>query len=280
MAQRGGGGVSRTRTGKSKKAPPEEPTAVVGPTVKSAERALMILEYFDDIQASATVMEIAASLKIPQSSTSGLLKTLSTLGYLDYDRRKRTYIPTGRVALLGSWANPDLVVGGRVVELMKDLNALTGHTILLATRQEHYIQLVYAIHGRQPNTPRVSRGVRRSVVAASSGYVLLGPVPDPEIKRLVVRYNAEKRADEPELNIDELLSIVQKARKDGYAMRSSTTRIGGTSLAVPLVGMEGRAFAICVGSTVSEEITSQKEKILKLIRSKIEEYLGTTAMAV
>jgi hypothetical protein len=83
------------------------------PAVKSAERVLKILEFFDDIQARATVMDIADTLGLPQSSTSSLLKSLVTLGYLEYEPSNRTYLPTGRVALLGSRVNPQFVVGGK-----------------------------------------------------------------------------------------------------------------------------------------------------------------------
>ena len=63
------------------------------PAVKSAERVLKILEFFDDIQARATVMDIADTLGLPQSSTSSLLKSLVTLGYLEYEPTNRTYLP-------------------------------------------------------------------------------------------------------------------------------------------------------------------------------------------
>jgi DNA-binding IclR family transcriptional regulator len=247
-------------------------------TVKSAERVLKILEYFDDIQTSATVMDIADTLKLPQSSTSALLRTLTTLGYLDNDRSKRTYIPTGRVALLGSWTNPDLVVGGRAVELVRDINEETGHTVLLVTRREQEIQLIHSIHDRAPDRPYVSRGARRSLVASATGYVLLAPVPDAEIRKMVFRYNANKRRTGPEIDTNELLAIVRKARIDGYAVRSSTQLIGGASLAVPLLGSAGRIFALAVGSSVSEEIFGNQQELLALIRSKVKYYFGSNSI--
>jgi DNA-binding IclR family transcriptional regulator len=256
----------------------EEHEWVDASTVKSAERVLKILEYFDDIQMSATVMDVAQTLKMPQSSTSALLRTLTELGYLDLDRRKRTYIPTGRVALLGSWTNPDLVVGGRAVELQRDINEVTGHTVLLVTRRAHDIQLIHAIHARAPDRPYVSKGARRSVVAAATGYVLLGSVSEAEIRKMVFRYNANVNKTGPDVDVAELLSTVQKARVDGYAIRASTKLVGGACLAVPLQGTADRIFALGVGSSVSEEILKDKQELLGLIRSKIEYYFGSGAV--
>ncbi|MGZ3338702.1 MAG: helix-turn-helix domain-containing protein, partial [Reyranella sp.] len=52
--------------------------------IKSAERALAILEYFQEKRRAATVGDIAGALSLPQSSTSMLVKCLVSLGYLEY----------------------------------------------------------------------------------------------------------------------------------------------------------------------------------------------------
>src|SRR5690349_21704846 len=94
--------------------PPAEVLATAVPTVvdaapgrpsvvKSAGRVLEILEFFDEIRREASEAEIAHKLAYPQSSTSALLKSLTRLGYLDYDAASRTYLPSPRVALLGTW---------------------------------------------------------------------------------------------------------------------------------------------------------------------------------
>src|SRR3954467_12300537 len=71
--------------------------------VKSAGRVLQVLEFFDEVQREARVQEIAERLSFPQSSTSVLLKCLVQLGYLDYDANSRSFLPSPRVALLGTW---------------------------------------------------------------------------------------------------------------------------------------------------------------------------------
>ncbi len=71
--------------------------------VKSAARVLEVFEFFAGRKAPATVGEVCASLGYPQSSTSVLLKSLLTLGYLSYDGTTRRYAPSVKVARLGSW---------------------------------------------------------------------------------------------------------------------------------------------------------------------------------
>lgn len=76
--------------------------------VKSAIRTLEILEYFDEVQQPPNIVAVATALDYPQSSTTALLRSLTTMGYLHYNSRKRTYVPTDRVPFLGSWINPAL----------------------------------------------------------------------------------------------------------------------------------------------------------------------------
>ena len=58
-----------------------------------------VFEFFAERQAPARLTEVARALGYPASSTFVLLKSLRSLGYLDYDRNDRTFLPTLRSAL-------------------------------------------------------------------------------------------------------------------------------------------------------------------------------------
>ena len=72
--------------------------------VKSARRAFEILELFDRERRPLALKDILEALGYPASSGSALLKSLVALGYLDYDRDRRTYFPTMRISALGGAA--------------------------------------------------------------------------------------------------------------------------------------------------------------------------------
>ena len=97
-------------------------------TVKSARRVLEILELFSQGLRKATVMTVANALTYPQSSTSVLLSSLATLGFLRFDPADRTYSPTLRVMLLGSWLQDELFGQGSLVAVMEQLRKRTGQT--------------------------------------------------------------------------------------------------------------------------------------------------------
>jgi DNA-binding IclR family transcriptional regulator len=64
---------------------------------------LEAFEYFAHRKSPATVGEICADLRYPQSSTSVLLKTLQAMGYLHYELRSRRYAPAEKVRRLSRW---------------------------------------------------------------------------------------------------------------------------------------------------------------------------------
>ncbi|HEX7943640.1 MAG TPA: helix-turn-helix domain-containing protein, partial [Phenylobacterium sp.] len=78
-------------------------TAPPGRKIKSAERTIALFELFSREQQPFTVSHVARRLGVPQPSISMLLRNLREMGYLEYEPTSRTFTPSIRVALLGSW---------------------------------------------------------------------------------------------------------------------------------------------------------------------------------
>ena len=69
--------------------------------IKSARRVFEIMEFFDRARRPLGLKAICDELRYPVSSGAAMLKSLVTLGYLEYDRKTQTYLPTMRIAVLG-----------------------------------------------------------------------------------------------------------------------------------------------------------------------------------
>ncbi len=110
-------------------------------SIKSAERTLRLFELFARRQERLTVGEIARGLVIPQPSASMLLTNLTEMGYLEYDRFDRSYAPTIRVTLLGSWIGPRL--GGRqsLASRLDDLHRSLDEYIFVGIQNGAHAQI-------------------------------------------------------------------------------------------------------------------------------------------
>lgn len=251
-----------------------EPLPLEQKTVKSAGRVLEILEYFDDVQQPATVMEVADTLGYPQSSTSALLRSLVALGYLNYDRYKRTYVTSHRVALLGSWVSSDFISEGSVLSLMKELSELTGDTIVLAMRNGLYVQYIHIIQATSAARLHVTLGTTRPLAASGTGFAMLSTLSDHEIRRIVMRVNADADEGEPHIKLADVMQHVEHARRAGYAFTSDMVTRGGGMIAAPLPGPRGSSALVVGIGGISEVMRSREAELAGILTGCIAARLG------
>ena len=237
--------------------------------VKSAGRALQILEYFDDVRHVANVIEISRALSYPQSSTSILLRSLVTLGYLDYDRSARTYRPTNRVRLLGSWIDPYLFHGDALLDLMSELNDETSDLVMLATRNALNSQYIYVAQAKTALRLHLTPGTTRPIATSVTGWILLSKLPDLEVAKLVRRINAEAGPNEPMVRAPELLRRLEEIRRTGYAYSRSQITPGAAVLAMPLPAeLAQTPLVIAIGGP-AERLEARLESLIALVSDKI-----------
>src|SRR5581483_9287343 len=158
--------------------------------VKSARRVFEVLEEFDRLRRPLTLKEISDGLAYPTSSAQALLKSLVVLGYLEYDRPSRTYLPTMRIAAVGRWVAEDLFGEGEVLPVMRALRDETGETVMLGVRSDLFAHYVHVVRGEDaPLTSAPAPGSVRPLGRCGIGRLLLSALPDAEIDLIVRRIN-------------------------------------------------------------------------------------------
>jgi DNA-binding IclR family transcriptional regulator len=243
-------------------------------TVKSAGRVLEILAFFDDLQRHSTVMEIAEGLGYPQSSTSALLRSLVALGYLNYDRYSRTYIPSCRVALLGSWLNSQFITEGAVVSMMKELNEETGDTIVLGVRNSLHVQYIHVIQATNPVRLHMALGTVRPIVASGGGFAVLSALNDAEVVRLVMRSNDELEGKVPRVNARDVLERVASVRQKGYSFTYDMVTPGGGIIAALLPRLADQPHMFVGIGGITDILRAREDELAGLLKRQIELRFG------
>lgn len=242
-----------------------------GHIVKSAQRVIEVFEFFNDLRAGATVADIATALKIPQSSTSVLLRSLHIMGYLYFDQDARTYCPTSRIALLGHWVEPQLVSEGPVIKMVRDLAEQTGFDSFLATRNKLFVQIIHREFAANPKS-HSPIGSGAFLIRAATGHVLMSDMSDRDVTRLVVATNAQLEEDMEPVNSRELLDKLVQVRRDGYAIGS--TQRGGDFLTIavrlPDTLREPMVFGI---SEPAERLGTDLTHWVDVLKSAVRKYL-------
>lgn len=232
--------------------------------IKSAARVLEIFEYFSERQEPASVGDIARSLGFPQSSTSVLLKSLLSLGYLDYDPRARIYTPTMRIAFLGSWVQQRALGGNNLIAVLEQIHAETGELVLLGMQNGVTVQYAHIVESTHPVRMHLKVGTRRPITRAAVGRVLLSLRPDPDIRKILRRINAEEPVAANRIKEGDLMKEIENIRAFGFCETRGSMTPGGGVIATLLDLPEGPPMGVGVGGPI-ERLEESRDHILSVL---------------
>lgn len=236
-------------------------------SVKSAVRVLEVLAYFRSSQRPQSLREICQGLGYPQSSATVLLKNLTQLGYLSYDRGSRLYFPTLQVTRLGDWISHALFGQGEVFEIMQDLHSATGEAVSIALQNDVYIQYIRVIQSTHPLRFVTEEGSMRPLTQSATGWLLMAAHSDAEVERLVRRANIATATSDARQPMELMMQRIRDARRHGWTMAENIPLVGGATICVTLpISAQGRAVVLGMGGTI-ERIAPQKKEYLSLMQN-------------
>ena len=238
--------------------------------VKSAARALKILEHFDAVRGACCARDVAQALGYPTSSTQALLRSLVASGYLHCDPETRQYRPTLRVSLLGAgWIAPELCGSTALQQLVETIAHQTGGTASLLTRNGDAVEALLTSHAGEP----CLRGDAEPLVSGAAGRVLLMGADEGSLRRLLQRLNGEASAHGlPRTDITAFLADLQRLRRHGWIGMAGAQG----EVAMPLFRQQaGGPLALRVAMPASR-LADCAAKTAHIMRGACEATLGDT----
>lgn len=244
--------------------------------IKSAKRVLELFEFFTERRRPLAVGDVVDGLKYPQSSASALLKSLTKLGFLDYDRYRRLYRPTLRVALLGGWVLDNLYSRTNLFNLMEELHRLSGgDALMLGMQNEIYVQYIHVV--QTPDSELswyLKPGTLRPLCRTAAGRILLSRKSDVEVQQLLWRINAEEADSTKRVNIHDLLAEVNQVRAQKYAMTQGSLNPNGGVIAIEMPTPSGQPpMALAIGGPI-EVIRRDRDRLLQLLNDAVRPFRG------
>lgn len=201
--------------------------------MKTIQKALMALELLNEATPLISVGETSKRLKMPKSSTSRLLASLSAVGLLEMDPTTRTYGAgplAGRLgALYRSRVDPNLLVRQKMSELAKS----TGHSCWVGILSGQEIVVLYNAHGNHPVRYVIEPGSHLAAHSTAIGRALLAMLADDDIRQLY-KGAAGGRASFPSVNT--ILREARLTRSRGWSAVAghNFTGVGAIGCAVHL----------------------------------------------
>ncbi len=213
--------------------------------VRSVSRAFEFLEYFRLERRPLSLKAMVDRFGYPLVSTADILKSLLHLGYLSFDVKSKTYLPTPRLFELSSWISQELL---DPFDLMKDLQGLhesSGLAVLLGTTNDVELQTIVNLDGGQVIYGRA----RRCLFTSGTGVALLSALDDEIVERLYRLAATRGFFNRNELRLDDVRLDIAAVRRRGYIASRNCLREGRMVVAMPLpVTYGGRRLALgCSG---------------------------------
>ena len=235
--------------------------------VKSAARVIEVLELFSADPRPHLLKEISTKLGYPQSSTTGLMKSLMSLGYLNYDPARRVYFPTLRVTRLGDWIPNALFGHGRIFDVMNDIHNATGETVAITVLNDVYIQYIKVIQSSHALRFYTDEGSMRVATRSAAGWLLLSMKTDAEIDKIVRRANIAIGNVAERVNVADFIRMMPRIRREQYAYSENVPLLGAATLTVPLpVTLKGQPVVLGIGGYL-ERVRPQRANLIQMLKA-------------
>ncbi|MGT2462313.1 IclR family transcriptional regulator domain-containing protein [Sinomonas atrocyanea] len=209
--------------------------------VQSLARGLAVVRAFDAEHQEMTLSEVAARTALTRATARRFLHTLVELGYVRTDGR--TFSLTPLVLQLGY----AYLSGQRLPELaqpiLEELSHRHGESTSLAILDGTDIVYLARIHTRRIISVGISPGTRFPAHATSMGRVLLAALTPAELAAYFSRAELAPLTPRTLTSREAIEAEVGRVREAGYAVVDQELEVGLRSLAVPVLGADGRTVA-------------------------------------
>lgn len=234
--------------------------------VKSADRALIVLEHLAAARSPRSLAEIADALDIPRSSLHGLLRTMAGRGWLaveDADAGVRYRIGAQALTVGASFLLSDDIVT-RSAALLDQISLDLGETIHLGVLEGP--EVVYlAKRDARHNLRLVSGvGVRLPAYATALGKVLMAELTEAALAPRLTGPRRKLTANTLVEEVD-LLADLADTRARGYAIDDQESTEGVRCFAVALGTTTPRTHAISCSTPVARLDSRLERRIVDLL---------------
>jgi IclR family transcriptional regulator, KDG regulon repressor len=240
--------------------------------VKSASRTLEVLELFSEQRRPLRLHEIYEQLHYPQSSATHLLKSMLKMGYINYNRTTRTYLPTNKIYSLGNWLSSAAYGQSRYHGLSETISQRTDETVAISTQNDLFIQymIIKAPQHEFKMPPPV--GNMRLLTQSTSGMALLSCMSDRQVDKICRHINYYEIDPKNHADTQKVLRDLAWIRHVGYCYWEDHPDPGIASMAFPLgETLHGIPLAVGVGG-IKTRLASRKMELVSILRETIAEF--------
>jgi DNA-binding IclR family transcriptional regulator len=239
------------------------------PIIQSLDRALRIVDLFDEQTTELKITDISARMGLHKSTVHALLRTLQLHGYIDQNAETGKYklglklLEKGQLLLQGldirTVARPHL-------SALSSRTGQTTHLVILDGKEGVYLDKV---EGERAAICYSRIGRRVPLHCSAVGKVLLAFRKPGEVEELLRGYSFAAQTDATIRDKEKLLRELERVREVGYAVDDQENEPGVKCGATPVRDHLGAvAAAISISTVVSAVDDGQFHQYVELLREE------------
>jgi IclR family pca regulon transcriptional regulator len=229
-------------------------------------KGFAVLELFGRDRPSLTLSEAAAATDLSRATARRVLRTLTSLGYVEQNGRLFLLAP-GILKLGFSYLSAQNWIE-RARPLMKELSERFHESCSAAILQGSEVAYVARVPAGRIMSVAISIGTRLPAFHTAIGRAQLGFLDDQEIWRRLRALRIEPYTPFTITDLQALFERIRGDRDQGFSVVDEELERGLRSIAVPIVDRGGQAVAALNLSTHSTRTTrsEMRERFLPALR--------------
>ena len=228
------------------------------PIIQSLDRALQILDLFDEQTPELRITDISKRLDLHKSTLHSLLKTLQLHGYIHQDTETGKYQLGMKLLERGHLLLQTLDIRTVARRNLTELSQLTGqttHLVVLDGKEGVYIDNVEGSKA----AIRYSRIGRRVPLHSSAvGKVLAANLSPEDLTRVLTGYVFQVQTPATIRDKAAFLLELEQVRSLGYALDNEENEQGVRCSSVAIRDHTGKVVAAMSISTMTSSVTSDQ----------------------
>lgn len=235
--------------------------------VPSAARVLDLLEYLAGQPDGASLSEAVAALGLPKSSTLMLLRTLATRGYALRDAADRYRLnPAFRAHGFGWGGHRHARLVALAEPLMAKLRDAVGETVLLGVAEAGGVRLLAKAVAPADLRYDVELSRPSPFYCTAMGRVLTAFAPESAQAAMLEAVPRVALTPSTVTELPALRAIVAGVRAASLAIVEEEWVLGGTGIAVPVLGADGGILATLDVGCVTMRFHAKRDHIIAALR--------------
>lgn len=221
--------------------------------VRAVQRALAILDAFDQDHVSMSLNEISERLHMSKATVFRLVQTLEKSGLL-IRLDNMEYTLSLKVVRLAGFVRSTISVREIARPAMLRLTEETGETITLNTINAHQRLCIDVVETPSPLMAIVKQGEQVSLLRGATGKILLAYMTPEKREEIYAASDDVTPAVRERLEIE-----LGRYRAQGYALTRGQRIEGVTAISVPLHGLKDKTPQYCMSLTGPSMRVDQRE---------------------